>query len=133
MPSCPVLAGRDYDLLGDGTGTTSLNPDCRSAGPEDRSPVAILDRIRDVATMIVVDTGVLFAVADAADHDHDACDELLAAHPGELAVTHPGHCGELLADRGPPRPGGRGNILAFRRLGQAYPRRSHRSRLGTRR
>ena len=39
--------------------------------------------------MIVVDTGVLFAVADDADHDHDACDELLAAHPGELAVPTP--------------------------------------------
>lgn len=39
--------------------------------------------------MIVVDTGVLFAVADEADHDHAACDELLAAHPGELAVPTP--------------------------------------------
>lgn len=39
--------------------------------------------------MIIVDTGVIFAVADAADHDHSACDELLAAHPGELAVPTP--------------------------------------------
>lgn len=39
--------------------------------------------------MIVVDTGVIFAVADADDHDHVACDELLAAHPGELAVPTP--------------------------------------------
>ena len=39
--------------------------------------------------MIIVDTGVIFAVADAADHDHGACDELLAAHPGELTVPSP--------------------------------------------
>ena len=39
--------------------------------------------------VIVVDTGVIFAVADAADADHDACDDLLAAHPGELVVPIP--------------------------------------------
>ncbi len=39
--------------------------------------------------MIVVDTGVLFAVADAADGDHHSCDELLADHPGELMVPTP--------------------------------------------
>ncbi len=37
--------------------------------------------------MIVVDTGVILAVADAGDAHHDACDELLAARPGaELIV-----------------------------------------------
>jgi predicted nucleic acid-binding protein len=37
--------------------------------------------------MIVVDTGVILAVADAGDGDHDVCDELLAAHRGaELIV-----------------------------------------------
>ena len=37
--------------------------------------------------MILVDTGVILAVADAGDTDHDACDELLATHPGpELMV-----------------------------------------------
>lgn len=35
--------------------------------------------------MIVVDTGVILAVADASDADHDRCDELLASHPGQLA------------------------------------------------
>lgn len=40
--------------------------------------------------MIVVDTGVIFAVADAADSDHRVCDELLASHPGaELVVPTP--------------------------------------------
>lgn len=37
--------------------------------------------------MIVVDTGVLLAVADASDADHDRCDHLLAGYPGrELLV-----------------------------------------------
>ena len=37
--------------------------------------------------MIVVDTGVLLAVADGADADHDRCDQLLAGRPGrELLV-----------------------------------------------
>jgi uncharacterized protein len=37
--------------------------------------------------VIVVDTGVIFAVADAGDVDHDRCDELLSAYPsGELIV-----------------------------------------------
>ena len=31
--------------------------------------------------MIVVDTDVIFAVADASDAAHDACDDLLAVHP----------------------------------------------------
>jgi predicted nucleic acid-binding protein len=39
--------------------------------------------------VIVVDTGVLYAVADGADHDHDACDDLLAAHRGRLVVPVP--------------------------------------------
>lgn len=39
--------------------------------------------------MILVDTGVIFAVADAADNDHDACDELLASHSGGLLVPTP--------------------------------------------
>lgn len=39
--------------------------------------------------MIVVDTGVLFAIADQSDADHNASDDLLAAHPGDLAVPTP--------------------------------------------
>jgi hypothetical protein len=40
--------------------------------------------------MLVVDTGVLFAVADAADQDHAASDELLASRPArELLVPTP--------------------------------------------
>lgn len=39
--------------------------------------------------MIVIDTGVIFAVADEADRHHDICDDLLAAHPGALAVPTP--------------------------------------------
>jgi predicted nucleic acid-binding protein len=40
--------------------------------------------------MMVVDTGVILAVADASDTDHDACDTLLAARPGaELLVATP--------------------------------------------
>lgn len=35
---------------------------------------------------VVVDTGVIFAVADSSDADHDACDELLGAFVGELVV-----------------------------------------------
>ena len=35
--------------------------------------------------MIIVDTGVLLAVADASDADHRRCDELLGGHPTELA------------------------------------------------
>lgn len=36
--------------------------------------------------MILVDTGVIYAVADRADADHDACTPLLATHPGPLLV-----------------------------------------------
>jgi uncharacterized protein len=37
--------------------------------------------------VIIVDTGVLLAVADGADGDHDRCDELLSGYPGpELLV-----------------------------------------------
>lgn len=40
--------------------------------------------------MLVVDTGVLYAVADASDADHDACDALLAGEArGELMVPVP--------------------------------------------
>ncbi len=39
--------------------------------------------------VIIVDTGVFLAVADASDTDHDRCDELLAAQPGEMAVPTP--------------------------------------------
>lgn len=40
--------------------------------------------------MVIVDTGVLFAVADAADGDHDVCDDLLAEYPSsELIVPTP--------------------------------------------
>lgn len=40
--------------------------------------------------MLVVDTGVLYAVADASDADHDACDALLAGEPAdELMVPVP--------------------------------------------
>src|ERR1700678_4093999 len=38
---------------------------------------------------IVLDTGVIFAVADSSDDDHDACDELLSAFVGELVVPTP--------------------------------------------
>jgi len=41
------------------------------------------------ANVIVVDTGVIFAVADSSDDDHDACDELLSAFAGELVVPTP--------------------------------------------
>ena len=36
--------------------------------------------------MILVDTGVIYAVADRADADHDKCEQLLATHPGPLLV-----------------------------------------------
>lgn len=40
--------------------------------------------------MIVVDTGVIFAVADGDDADHRACDELLASYSrSELVVPTP--------------------------------------------
>ncbi len=39
--------------------------------------------------MIIVDTGVILAVADASDADHDRCDELLAANPAALVVPTP--------------------------------------------
>jgi predicted nucleic acid-binding protein len=38
---------------------------------------------------IIVDTGVIFAVADSSDADHDACEELLASFAGELVVPTP--------------------------------------------
>ena len=39
--------------------------------------------------MIVVDTGVLLAAADADDQDHVRCGQLLRDHRGELAVAEP--------------------------------------------
>lgn len=40
--------------------------------------------------MLVVDTGVLLAVADSDEPDHDACDELLASRrPADLLVPTP--------------------------------------------
>ena len=40
--------------------------------------------------MLIVDTGVIFAVADRDDRDHAACDELLAAYPAsDLLVPTP--------------------------------------------
>lgn len=36
-----------------------------------------------------VDTGVILAVADASDADHDRCDELLAANPAALVAPTP--------------------------------------------
>ncbi len=39
--------------------------------------------------MIVVDTGVLLGAADAGDHDHERCSELLRDHRGELSVPAP--------------------------------------------
>ncbi|HVA61837.1 MAG TPA: PIN domain-containing protein, partial [Mycobacteriales bacterium] len=39
--------------------------------------------------MLLVDTGVIFAVADAADGDHDRCEGLLATHPEPLLVPTP--------------------------------------------
>jgi len=36
--------------------------------------------------VILVDTGVIYAVADRADADHDKCEQLLATHPGPLLV-----------------------------------------------
>lgn len=39
--------------------------------------------------MILVDTGVLYAVADDADADHVACTELLATRTGPLLVPTP--------------------------------------------
>jgi uncharacterized protein len=40
--------------------------------------------------VLVVDTGVIFAVADRDDGDHDACDELVAAYAArELLVPTP--------------------------------------------
>jgi predicted nucleic acid-binding protein len=36
--------------------------------------------------VILVDTGVIYAVADRADADHHKCAELLATHPGPLLV-----------------------------------------------
>jgi predicted nucleic acid-binding protein len=38
---------------------------------------------------IVIDTGVIFAVADRSDADHEVCDELLSAFGGELVVPTP--------------------------------------------
>ena len=37
--------------------------------------------------MIIVDTGVLLAVADGADADHDRCDHLLGSYPGRELVA----------------------------------------------
>jgi len=39
--------------------------------------------------VIIVDTGVIFAVADRDDADHDRCDELLASFSGSLVVPVP--------------------------------------------
>lgn len=39
--------------------------------------------------MIVVDTGVFLAAADADDQDHDRCSQLLRGHRGHLAVAAP--------------------------------------------
>jgi predicted nucleic acid-binding protein len=39
--------------------------------------------------MLLVDTGVIFAVADDAEADHAACEQLLASHPGPLLVPTP--------------------------------------------
>lgn len=39
--------------------------------------------------MIVVDTGVLLAAADADDQDHVSCGQLLRGHRGQLAVAAP--------------------------------------------
>ncbi len=38
---------------------------------------------------IIVDTGVVFAVADRSDADHGPCDELLGAFAGDLVVPTP--------------------------------------------
>jgi uncharacterized protein len=37
--------------------------------------------------VLLVDTGVLLAAADAADPDHDACAQLVAANAGQLVTT----------------------------------------------
>lgn len=37
--------------------------------------------------MIVVDTGVILAVADAGDADHDRCDQLLASRPASDLIV----------------------------------------------
>ena len=42
-----------------------------------------------MANVIVVDTGVLYAVADRSDADHDASDNLLATFAGDLVVPTP--------------------------------------------
>jgi hypothetical protein len=42
-----------------------------------------------MANVIVVDTGVLYAVADRSDADHDACDNLLNTFAGDLVVPTP--------------------------------------------
>jgi len=40
--------------------------------------------------VILVDTSVIFAVADTADGDHSRCEELLSSYPGaELLVPTP--------------------------------------------
>jgi uncharacterized protein len=39
--------------------------------------------------LLVVDTSVLYAVADGSDNDHDACDELLGTFAGDLVVPTP--------------------------------------------
>jgi uncharacterized protein len=52
--------------------------------------------------VIVVDTGVILAIADASDAHHDVCDELLAIHTGrELIVptTVIVECSWLIEDR----------------------------------
>lgn len=52
--------------------------------------------------MIVVDTGVLLAVADGDDADHDRCEPLLGSYPpGELIVPTPVivECSWLIEDR----------------------------------
>jgi len=41
------------------------------------------------APLLVVDTSVLYAVADGSDDDHGTCDELLATFAGELVVPTP--------------------------------------------
>jgi predicted nucleic acid-binding protein len=39
--------------------------------------------------LLVLDTGVIYAVADASDDYHDACDELVANFAGDLVVPTP--------------------------------------------
>jgi uncharacterized protein len=41
------------------------------------------------SSVVVVDTSVIFAVADSSDADHDDCEELLSTFAGELVVPTP--------------------------------------------